>query len=134
VTAVLPFAAAAVLAVLGVIHLTYTLHEFLGRPKYFRPIDKSVLASMRTTTTAIAPDGRDYWSGVLGFHLSHSIGVLLFSLLVVVSTSHDIGWLKPVLSLTGVAYAAISMRCWFRIPTIGVMLATMMITLGWLVA
>src|SRR6516225_2857586 len=56
-------------AILGVLHLIYTLHDFGGRPRYFRPLDRSLLPAMRNTNTAIAPTGRDYWSGVLGFNL-----------------------------------------------------------------
>lgn len=52
---------AGVFAVLGTVHLVYTFGE---RPRYFRPADHSLLPSMRKTTTAIGPTGRDYWSGL----------------------------------------------------------------------
>src|SRR5262245_37640703 len=97
---------AGVFAVLGSLHLVYTLHDFGGRPRYFRPADRSLLPAMRKTTTAIGPTGRDYWSGILGFNLSHSIGVLLFALLIVVTTQYQISWLKPILALVGAAFAA----------------------------
>ncbi len=86
---------------------------------------------MQSSRTAIAPDGPDYWRGVLGFHVSHGIGVLLFALLIAITTTHIIAWLKPVLVLVGIAYAAISWRCWFAIPTTGIALATSLMALGW---
>jgi hypothetical protein len=97
---------AGVFAVLGTLHLVYTLHDFGERPRYFRPADRSLLPAMRKTTTAIGPTGRDYWSGILGFNLSHSIGVLLFALLIVVTAQYQISWLKPILALVGGAFAA----------------------------
>jgi hypothetical protein len=128
---VLPFAAAAVMTLLGALHLVYTLHDFGPRPRYFRPKDASLLAAMRVTRTALAPGGRDYWSGVLGFNLSHGIGVLLFALLIALATLYEITWLKPALVAVGAAYAAISYRCWFRVPTAGILLATALMAAGW---
>jgi hypothetical protein len=128
---VLAYAAAVIMALLGVLHLVYTLYDFGPKPLYFRPSDASVLEAMRVTRTNLAPDGRDYWSGVLGFNLSHSIGVLLFALLISVATQYGIGWLKPVLVAVGIIYAAISYRCWFNIPTTGIGLATVLLIVGW---
>ena len=123
---------AGVFAILGALHLIYTLHDFGERPRYFRPVDRSLLPALRKTYTAIAPNGRDYWSGILGFNLSHSIGVLLFALLIVVAAQYHITWLKPVLIVVGLAFAAIAWRCWFRIPMLGSLIATALMIAGWL--
>jgi len=88
---------------------------------------------MRKTTTAIGPNGRDYWSGVFGFNLSHSIGVLLFALFIVVTAQYQISWLKPILALVGAAFAAISWRCWFRVPMLGSLIGTALMVAGWVV-
>jgi hypothetical protein len=124
---------AAVFAVLGALHLAYTLHDFGERPKYFRPRDAALLSSMRQTQTAIAPHGRDCWSGVLGFNLSHSLGVLLFALLILVTTVYEIHWLKPILVIIGVAFAFIAWRCWFRIPMIGSLIGTVVMVAAWVI-
>jgi hypothetical protein len=129
---VLSLIAAGIFALLALIHLVYTLRDFGSRPRYFRPTDLDVLAAMQSSRTAIAPNGPDYWRGVLGFHLSHSIGVLLLALLIAVTTKYAIAWLKPVLILVGVAYAGISWRCWFAMPTAGIAIATSLMALGWL--
>jgi hypothetical protein len=123
--------AAGIFALLGLVHFVYALRDFGGHPRYFRPTDLSVLAAMQSSRTAIAPDGPDYWRGVLGFHLSHSIGVLLLALLIAITTTYAIAWLKPVLVLVGMTYAAISRHCWFAIPTAGIVIATSLMALGW---
>jgi hypothetical protein len=128
---VLAFAAAALVAMLGALHLAYTLIDFGPRPRYFRPTDLALLESMQSAKTAIAPAGRDYWSGVLGFNLSHSIGVMLLALLIAIATVYEIAWLKPVLVSVGITYAIISYRCWFHIPTICILLATALMIAGW---
>jgi len=120
------------MALLGFLHLGYTVHDFGARPRYFRPQNGAVLVEMRQTKIGLAPNGRDYWSGILGFHLSHSLGVLLFALLICLASTYGITWLKPLLVGVGATYASISYRCWFHIPTIGVSLATVLLIVGWL--
>lgn len=125
------YAAALIYAILGGLHGLYTLRDICGGPRYFRPVDGAVLEGMRATKTAIAPRGRDYWSGILGFHLSHSLGVLMFALLIVVSVRYQIGWLMPVLAGIGALFTVIAWRYWFHIPMIGSAIATILIVLAW---
>lgn len=127
----LAFAGAAILGLLGVVHLACTLHDFGARPKFFSPTSSETLADMRATKTAIAPRAGDYWSGILGFHFSHSLGFLLFALMITTATVQDIGWLKPILTLLGICYVAISLRCWFAVPTAGLVLSVGLISAGW---
>lgn len=127
----LPLAAAGVLATLATLHLIYTIHDFAFAPRYFRPRDASLLAPMQATRNALTPTGRDYWSALLGFHFSHSIGVLLFALLIVLAGNLQIGWLKLLLVCLGLVYTWIAWRCWFHIPLIGCALATILMIVGW---
>ena len=122
-----------IFAILGVLHLIYTLHDFGELPRYFRPLDRSLLAAMRNTNMAIAPTGRDYWSGILGFNLSHSIGVLLFALLVLVTAQYQISWLKPIMVLVGGAFTVIAWRCWFNTPMFGCLIGTVLMIAAWMV-
>lgn len=117
---------------LGVMHLAYTLRDFGPHPRHFRPTEMDLLARLRSTRTAIAPHGRDYWSGILGFHLSHSTGLLLFALLIAVTNSHSISWLKPLLIIVGVSYVAIAWRCWFQAPMMCSATATALMAVGWM--
>lgn len=129
----LPLAAAGILATLATLHLIYTVHDFAFAPRYFSPRDASLLAPMKATRNALTPTGRDYWSALLGFHFSHSIGVLLFALLIVLAGSLEIDWLKVLLVCLGVVYTWIAWRCWFHIPLIGCALATSLMIAGWAV-
>lgn len=125
-------AAFGVFVILGVLHLAYTLHDFGAKPRYFRPRDAALLPAMRATTMGIAPRGRDYWSGILGFNLSHSIGVLLLALLIIVATLYRITWLEPVLIAVGFAFAGIAWRCWFRVPMWGCLIGTALMIAAWI--
>src|SRR5579871_929761 len=116
---VLAFMSAGLFAILGILHLAYTLHDFGARPRYFRPMDHALLPALQNTHMNIARGGRDYWSSILGFNLSHSIGLLLFALLIVVATQHEIAWLKPLLMLVSGSFAVIAWRCCFRTPMLG---------------
>ena len=44
----LPLGAAGIFAVLGTLHLIYTLSDMFGRPRYFVPRDAALLEAMRT--------------------------------------------------------------------------------------
>lgn len=127
----LPFLAAGILFTLATLHLIYTIHDLAFEPRYFRPRDRSLLEGMRATRNALTPTGRDYWSALLGFHLSHCIGVFLFALLIVLASTMPIDWLKIPLAVLGALYTWIAWRYWFHIPLIGCALATGLMITGW---
>jgi len=127
----LTFLAAAILAILAILHLIYTIRDFGSEPRYFAPRDPALLAAMRASRIRLAPKGRDFWSALLGFHLSHSIGILLFALLIVLATVYQIGWLKVLLVGLGCVFTWIAWRCWFHIPLIGCLAATTLMLAGW---
>lgn len=128
----LALAAATIFAILGLLHLGYTVHDSLTRPRYFQPRDPALLDALRQTKVALAPGGRDYWSTSLGFHYSHSIGALLFALLIVVTVQHEIGWLRPLLISVSAVYTLIAWRYWFHIPLAGTAAATVFLAVAWL--
>jgi hypothetical protein len=124
--------AAAIFAILGVLHFAYTVHDLTKKPRYFKPKDSALLVAMRQTKTAIAPGGRNYWAGILGFHFSHSIGVLLFALLIWLSTQYQIDWLPPFLVAVGGVYSLLAWRFWFHIPLIFSLAGTLLLMAAWL--
>jgi hypothetical protein len=128
----LPLAAAAILSILGVLHLTYTVRDIVSRPRYFVPRDPAVLDAMRGTQAALAPNGHDFWSVLLGIHLTHSIGLLLFALLIVLTVVTPLPALKPLMIGVGLVLTFIAWRFFFHIPLIGVALATALMIVGWL--
>jgi hypothetical protein len=128
----LPLAAAAIFAGLGTLHLIYTLRDMFSQPRYFAPRDRALLDAMRATTARIAPaHGRDYWSALLGFNLTHSIALLLFALLIVLTVVTPLPMLKPVLVALGLVLSLIAWRCFFHIPLIGCIAATGLMIAGW---
>ena len=128
----LPFAAAAIIAVLAVLHLAYTLHDLFGQPRYFTPRDRALLEAMRATNLSLAPTGRDFWSAMLGFHLTHSIGLLLFALLIVLSVTTPLPALRPLLIGIALVLTLIAWRCWFHIPLMGCAAVSVLLIAGWL--
>lgn len=118
------------MAVLGLLHVIYTLRDFGAEPKYFRPTRVDLLDQMRASKTALAPKGRDYWSGVLGFHLSHSLGLLLFATLAATAAFDHDAHLAFIIPLIPFGYALIAYRCWFQIPLIGSIVAGLLISIG----
>lgn len=124
---------AAIYGLLGLVHAAYTFHDIWRRPRYFRPRDHELVAALRDTTVALAPGGHSFWTASLGFHLSHSIGVLLFALLILISGSTGTGWLLPLLIVISMIYALIAWRFWFHIPLMGCLLATASLIVGVLI-
>ena len=125
-------AAALIFAILGVLHAVYTLYDIVRQPRYFRPRDRALIEAMQATKMALAPQGRDFWSALLGFHLSHSLGILLLALLILVADAYAIRWLMPVLAAIGALLSVIAWRCWFNVPMLGCLLGTALIAVAWI--
>lgn len=124
----------AVFAVLGILHLVYTIID-LRSPKYFAPRDRKVLAAMQQTHVALAKNPRNYWESYIGFNLSHSLGILVyvatFSILSVIAP--EIIFHPAMLSLlvgTGGIFAFLAYRFWFSIPLIGSLFGTFLFVIG----
>jgi phosphoglycerol transferase MdoB-like AlkP superfamily enzyme len=90
------------------------------RPTFFRPVDRSVIGSMETTTFRFRrmwPWADDVhpsmWRLWLGFNISHGLGVFAFSLLCL-----------PL------SYLALSLRFWFYVPAIATGTATVCFTVA----
>ncbi len=124
-------AAALIFTTLGSLHAVYTLYDIVKQPRYFRPKDRTLIEAMQATKMALAPQGHDFWSALLGFHLSHSLGIMLFALLIAVADTYAIDWLMPVLSAVGALLTLIAWRCWFHVPMIGCLVGTVLIAVAW---
>ena len=127
----LSLAAAAIIAVLATLHLLYTLRDFFSQPRYFTPRDRALLEAMRTTRVSLAPNGRDFWSALLGFHFTHSIGLLLFALLIALSVTTPLPALRPLLIAIALLLTWIAWRCWFHIPLAGCAAVSVLLIAGW---
>lgn len=127
----LPLASAAIYAILGMIHLIYTLRDIVSGPRYFVPRDRALLEAMRETRLALAPHGHDFWSAMLGIHLTHSICLLLFALLIVLTVATPLPALQPLMIGLGVVLTVIAWQFFFHIPLIGCAAATVLMMVGW---
>lgn len=125
------YIAVLIIALLGIMHVAFTLHDFVKTPKYFSPSDESLLESMKNTQTALAPNGRNYWQGVLGFNLSHAFGLIMMAALLLVTDAYQINILKLPLVAVSALYVCVSYRCWFYAPTISMSVVTLFLVVAW---
>jgi hypothetical protein len=121
--AVALFASAALVGLLGALHVAYT---FFG--SRLHPRDPALREAMAAVSPRISGD-TTMWRAWVGFNASHGMGALLFGLVY--------GWLamrpgplllgSAFLAGAGVAYllglAVLAQRYWFRVPFGGVLLS-----------
>jgi len=117
-------ASAAIVLVLGVLHLLYT---FRGRKLH--PRDAETLRAMQQSTLWITRQAT-VWQTWIGFNASHSLGLVSFALIYGYLALAAPGLLFGSLFLRGVglalllAYVVVARRYFFSVPFRGVVLAT----------
>ena len=121
--ALLLFASAAIIGLLGAIHLLYTFHG----PK-LTPRDEALRRRMEQVPPVLTRD-TTMWKAWIGFNASHSLGALLFAAVfgglaltqpAVVLDSRYLQGLGLVFLL---AWLWLARRYWFRIPLVGIALS-----------
>jgi hypothetical protein len=116
-------AAAAIIGVLGVVHLVYT---FKG-PK-LTPRDPDLARRMRETSPVITRH-TTMWNTWIGFNASHSLCAIQFALVFGYLAQAHPALLFGSPALLAIAIGllatllAIGLRYWFRIPNTGIALA-----------
>ncbi len=117
-------ASAAIILLLGLVHLLYTFH---GRKLH--PRDPALEAHMREVSPVLTRE-TTMWKTWIGFNASHSYGAILFGLVYGYLAIAEGGMFfrSPFLLLVGllllVGYVFLGKRYWFRIPFRGIVLAT----------
>jgi hypothetical protein len=115
---------AAIIFVLGAIHLWYT---FVGNKLH--PRDPEVRARMEQTPLVLTRQ-TNVWKAWVGFNASHSYGALLFGAVYgYLALRHGAflfeSWFLQALGLVALlAYAVLAKRYWFSVPFRGIVLAT----------
>ena len=120
---VLMLASAAIILVLGCVHLLYT---FFG-PKLL-PRDPGVIPSMKATTLVITKE-TSVWNAWIGFNASHSMAAILFGLvfgyLALVHPALLFG--STYLQLVGlcmlIGFLVLGWLYWFSAPFVGIAVA-----------
>jgi len=130
ISRILISASAGIILFLGSVHLAYT---FLTHK--FSPTEKQLETAMKQVAPRISGEAT-MWKVWIGIHVSHSMGLLLFGLIYgylllsrwdVLLRSHFLIGLG-LLWLLG--YILLAEIYWFRIPLIGVSLATLFYLAG----
>lgn len=122
------------LLVLGAIHALYTWRDRIN-PRVFAPASPELFQDMRAASPRISP-ATTLWRAGLGFHFSHSLGVLMVGALylwlalahpAMLLTHPPLLWAAPVIAGT---YALLAWRYWFAIPLIGCLVSALLFTAG----
>ncbi len=130
-------AGAAVILLLGIAHVVATLQSKpVGGP--MSPTDPVVQAAMvRNGGIGMAPDlDSSLWKAWIGFNLSHALGVIIIAAIVLtqvlsgVAGALDQSWFLLLVFVVPATYLVLSIRYWFRDPTVGITLGTVLIWAG----
>ena len=116
--------------VLGLSHIFLTLFT-----KVFEPIDPEVFALNKSSYGKITSK-TSLWNSGIGFHLSHSLGFLIFgSFYISIATenpelilSSDVFGLALI--IVPITYLYLSIKYWFILPTIGLTISCVSYILG----
>ena len=123
-------ACTAIVLFLGGVHLAYTLFTHK-----FSPTEGQVETAMKQTAPRVSSD-MTMWKAWISFHVSHSMGLMLFGLVYgyltvcrweVLQQSYFLAALG-LLMLVG--YVGLARVYWFKAPLIGVCLATLVYIAG----
>ena len=124
VTALLVAASAAIILLLGLIHLLYTF-----RGNKLHPRDSALEARLREVSPVISRE-TTMWKAWIGFNASHSYGAILFGLVYGYLALLQGAFLfaSTFLLLAGLAllagYVFLGKVYWFSVPFRGILLAT----------
>jgi hypothetical protein len=114
---------AAVLFLLGLLHLVYTFHGHKLLPR-----DAELQERMRSVSPFITRE-TTMWKAWIGFNASHGLGAILFGLVYGYMALFHPAFLFQSAFLLGVglvllsAYAFLGVRYWFSIPFRGILLS-----------
>jgi hypothetical protein len=124
------------LLLLGTAHIIHTPRQ-PGDRKGLSPADPG-LAEAMARSKALLTGRIDMWRAWVGFNLSHSLGVILLGLIVVLvgrtPTSFEQNALVfvPLAVVVSLAYLAVGLVYWFRTPNIGVGLSVLLFSCAWI--
>lgn len=113
-----------IFGLLGGIHLAYTF--FTDK---FLPRDRALVDAMKATSPVLTRQ-TSMWDAWIGFNASHSLGAILLAAVYILLAAKHMDILvqsKELVALAvaaGIAYLGLAHAYWFRIPFIGIAIAT----------
>ena len=87
----------------------------------FEPKDAALLAQLKTSQTGMTRTG-SMWKGIKGFHLSHSLGLVVYGGFYMILTLENNDYLKSstslnvVLFVVPIIYIYLAHNYWFSVP------------------
>ena len=127
-------AGGALFFLLGALHLRLTVRD-LKDPQHFVPARKELLDDLKATRINLRKDVKDFWTSYLGFHFSHSVGLIFYGAVVAYCALvrpdmlSDIA-VRLVLVIVGASYVLMARAFWFKIPFIGAGIGVTLIAIG----
>ena len=123
-------ASAAIILLLGLVHLLYTF-----RGNKLHPRDAELETSMQATSPVLTRE-TTMWKAWVGFNASHSLGAILFGLIYgYLALAHgSLLFQSPYLLLVGLCllagYVFLGRVYWFSVPFRGIVAATVFYVLA----
>jgi len=124
-----------VLLLMGTVHVVLTPQR-PGERKGLSPVEPAVEDSMARARTHLS-DRMDMWRAWVGFNLSHSLGVSLLGLTVLLvgrtsaSFALNAAVFLPLAVMVSFAYLGLAVVYWYRAPVVGVGLAVALFVSAW---
>ena len=123
------------LLLMGTVHVVLTPQR-PGERKGLSPVEPAVEDSMARARTHLS-DRMDMWRAWVGFNLSHSLGVSLLGLTVLLvgrtsaSFALNAAVFLPLAVMVSFAYLGLAVVYWYRAPVVGVGLAVALFVSAW---
>ncbi len=127
-------AGALVFFVLGALHLRLTVMD-MKNPKAFIPAKKELLEELQNTRINLRKDVKNFWLSYLGFHFSHSVGILFYACTVMYCALVRPDILSDIVVRIGIvafgaSYVLMARSFWFIIPLAGSLIGVSLIAIG----
>jgi hypothetical protein len=106
----------AIFITLGVLHAGLLLFS-----NKFEPKDAELLGRLQTSTTRLSR-ASNMWRGIQGFHLSHSLGLVVYGWFFITLALENNSYLKASAPMTvgllavPAVYAYLAHRYWYQVP------------------
>jgi hypothetical protein len=99
----------------------------------FEPKDAALLVQLKTSKTGMSNTG-NIWRGIKGFHLSHSLGMVIYGAFYTTLAIENINYLKSSTALNlglvvvPATYVYLAQSYWFNLPRNCLVVATCLLT------
>jgi hypothetical protein len=119
---------------LGALHFRMTVVD-LKAPQKFAPAKPGLLEELQNTRMNFRKDLKNFWLTYLGFHFSHSIGLMFYGAVVMYCAlvRPDIFGdmtVRLAIVIVGASYVFMARMFWFIIPLIGSLVGVSLIAIG----